>query len=727
MTNLHLEDDIAKHFRLVASQKKALAKLGIETVQDLLMHTPARYEDVGAARSIAEISSNETVTVYGELQNLEKSLSWKTKKYVVTANLVDTTGTIGIKWFNQSYAANMFEHARYVKVTGKATGKVSASRRMYFANPAVETMPSLPDLDLLSNPTAKRSGLIAIYPESKGITSRWFQIAIKRVIESGVLEALEDYVPEEIVKKYNLPSLETALVWAHIPEKMRDAHAARKRFAFDEVFAIQLAKQRSRHELKQKSALKVQVDKKAIKNFVSTFPYQLTSAQQKAVDDILHDFETGQPMSRLLEGDVGSGKTAVAAAAVYAVITSKPPNKKSGSLQTAYMVPTEILARQQFDSFIQFFTGDDIGCRSMQIGLITSSGCYKFPSKTDPNKPTKISRTQLLKWVENGEIPIVVGTHALIQKSVKFKDLGLVIIDEQHRFGTIQRKMLARKDEHVPHLLSMTATPIPRTLALAIYGDLDLTLLDEMPTGRKQVHTEVVKLTERDKVYEKIREELRTGKQSYVICPRVYEPDPTKATALRAKSAEAEMKKLQNEIFTEYAVGMLHGKMLPKEKDEVMKRFESGEIDILVATTVVEVGVNVPNATVIIIEGAERFGLAQLHQLRGRVRRSSHQPYCYLFSESKSENSVKRLKALEKSRDGFELAEKDLELRGAGELYGAKQWGLSDLGMEAIRNIKMVEAARKEAQTLITKDPKLDKYPALQKLVVSKSKTLHFE
>ncbi len=722
MREIYLDDDVLEHFRLVASQRNALAKLGILTIRDLIMHLPSRYEDVGAARNIDTITPNEAVTVYGQLQNLKKNLSWKTKKYIVTADLVDSTGSIEIKWFNQSYAADMLKHAKYVKVTGKITG----ASKPYFANPAVEAITGL----CSSSEAEHNEGMIPVYAESKGISSRWFQIAIKKIIKSGALNEIEDYIPAKILQKYNLPSLQSAVIWAHVPEKMRDANVAKKRFAFDEVFIIQLGKQQSRHDIKKQKASTVSVDKDKIQKFISTLPYKLTRAQNRVITDILDDLASGLPMSRLLEGDVGCGKTAVAAVAVYAVANNKPEGRKSGNLQTAYMVPTEILAKQQFNSFIEFFTMDDrndIGCRSMEVGLITSSGCYKFPSKTDKKKPTKISRAQLLKWVKNGEIPILVGTHALIQESVKFRDLALVIIDEQHRFGTIQRKMLALKDGNVPHLLSMTATPIPRTLALAIYGDLDLSLLDEMPAGRKQVHTVVVKPKDRQQVYDSVRAELKAGKQAYVICPRVAEPDPNKALALRVKSAEAEAKKLQEDIFPEFNIGILHGKMLPKDKESEMKNFEDGKIDILVATSVVEVGVNVPNATVIIIEGAERFGLAQLHQLRGRVRRSSHQPYCYLLSDSKTGNSVKRLRALEKSRDGFELAEKDLELRGAGELYGVKQWGLSDIGMDAIKNIKMVEAARKEAQRLISEDSKLTKYKELKELMEDKMKDLHFE
>ncbi|MFZ1019989.1 MAG: DEAD/DEAH box helicase, partial [Minisyncoccia bacterium] len=489
-----------------------------------------------------------------------------------------------------------------------------------------------------------------------------------------------------------------------------------------------------------------------VKEFLQRFPFEPTNSQKSSIETILSDMARTFPMSRLLEGDVGSGKTAVAATAAYAVVNQRidpsllPPLTKGrvgvGSLQVAYMAPTEILATQHFESFIEYFGGNaTTWTPRVQVGLITGSGCRKFPSKLNPNGWTAISRSQLLKWVANGEIPILIGTHALIQKTVRFKNLALVVIDEQHRFGTAQRRKLVRKDNIAPHLLSMTATPIPRTLALTIYGDLDLSLLDEMPAGRKQIITEIITQTKREETYEKIRQELKKGRQLYVICPRIFEPEeeyPYPASpyvgggakgggGIEMKSVIAEAKRLKKEIFPEYEVGVLHSKMSKEKKEKVMREFTESKINILCATSVVEVGVNVPNATVIIIEGAERFGLAQLHQLRGRVIRSSHQAYCYIFAEAKSKKTVERLKALKTAKNGFELAELDLILRGSGGLGGAKQWGITDLGMEAIKNIKMVEAARTEAVRLIEEDPELINYPLLKQKVREKAGEFHFE
>jgi ATP-dependent DNA helicase RecG len=386
------------------------------------------------------------------------------------------------------------------------------------------------------------------------------------------------------------------------------------------------------------------------------------------------------------------------------------------------MCPTEILAKQHFSTFISYFKDHPI-----QIGLITGSECRKFPSKIRREESTHISKAQFRKWVANGEIPIVIGTHALIQKSLQFQNLAYAIIDEQHRFGKVHRQELVRKDAVSPHLLSMTATPIPRTLALTIYGDLDISLLDEMPLGRKKIITQVLGPKEREEAYTRVRAEMKAGHQAYVICPRIDEPDPTKELALQAKSVKAEAERLKKSVFPEATIAILHSKMKPSEKEDAMNRFQSGEVDILVATSVVEVGVNVPNATVILIEGAERFGLSQLHQLRGRVLRSTFQSYCFVLPETYGPATKDRLKALATAKDGFELAEYDLALRGAGELYGARQWGVSDIAMEAIKNMKLVEAARNEAQELVKADPTFVRHPLLRALSLRAEAEIHPE
>jgi ATP-dependent DNA helicase RecG len=710
------DEPIESLTRLTQVQKSGLRKLGLSTIRDLLYHFPSRYESSSDIRSIAEAAHGETAVFYGTFSKLEIKKSFRTKVPMAEGSFSDGTGTVRVAWFHQPYLAKMIPTGQSVRLRGKISER---NGRKYVANPDVEKAAAIPFMEGIS-------GMFPVYPETAGVTSLWFYHSIKRAIETGVLEKIEDPIPSEILERYHLPSIQSALMRMHEPKDNKSAEVARKRFAFEEVFLIQIARAIDRESNREKKAFTVDAEEKRVSEFVGSFPFAPTAGQKKAIGEILSDFLEPYPMARLLEGDVGSGKTAIAAATAYAVVTSRPTNDKGakqtfGNLQVAYMCPTEILAKQHFATFTSFFRKHPI-----QIGLITSSGCYKFPSKVSPGKATDISRTQLLKWVANGEIPIVIGTHALIQKSVAFKHLAYAIVDEQHRFGTFQRQAITTKGVSAPHLLSMTATPIPRTLALTLYGDLDLTVLDELPAGRKIVKTEVITTARREAVYEKIRSLLKEGRQAYVICPRIDEPDPTKAMALQTRSVAEETKRLSEKIFPEYRVEKLHSKMTPKEKEETMSSFEKGDIHILVATSVVEVGVNVPNATVIMIEGAERFGLAQLHQLRGRVQRSSHQAYCYLMVD-KGSGDTARLKAIVTAKNGFELAEKDLEIRGAGELYGRRQWGISDIGMDALKNLKLVEAARTEAQTLVAHDSSLAKHPLLKKLSKEKVAELHFE
>src|SRR3989344_3498573 len=717
-------DLVLSCFRLTQVQERALRNLGIATIADLFRHFPSRYEEGSRAEPIGELAPGEEVTVYGTLSNLSIRKAFRSKVPIAEAILRDSTGSIKIIWFNQPYLAKMLPEGVSLSMRGRVSGKEG---RLYISNPqTAEMAPRSPGGPLFEEGPA----LLPIYPESRGVTSLWFYYAIQKIFKTGILEKLDDPIPPEILKRYNLPSLPTALIFAHTPRKSSDALAARKRFAFEEVFLIQLGKQQARRSYDEKPTFTIVVNTAGLEKFIGRFPFRPTAAQTHAIETILKDFEKSHAMSRLLEGDVGSGKTAVAAATAYATIVSRPKGQDFGNLQVAYMAPTEILAKQHFESFIRYFE-----YLPVNIGLITGSGCKKFPSKVSPNKATDISRAQLLKWVANGEIPILIGTHALIQKSVRFKHLAYVIIDEQHRFGTAQRSALAKKEHLLPHLLSMTATPIPRTLALTIYGDLDLTLLDEMPHGRKQPETTIVKPDKRQAVYAQIREEMKAGRQAYVICPRINEPDPTKELALLAKSVKEEAARLKKDVFPEFEIGIMHSKMPAKggsasggksSKESAMKAFTDGRTKILVSTSVGEVGVNVPNATMIVIEGAERFGLAQLHQLRGRVVRSNEQAYCYVFTDTKSGTSAARLKALTTAKNGFELAEKDLEFRGAGGLYGRKQWGISDVAMEALKNIKMVEAAREEAKKIIETNS-LEKYPELSSRVIAQSKQLHFE
>jgi len=716
---IKIDSPLESIHRLSPFQKKALAKMQLKTVEDILRHFPSRYGESGLVKAIEFLNTGENVVVFGKISKLKTGKTYKSKVAISTAEVEDSTGKIELIWFNQPYIAKMFPEGILVRIEGRISERKG---KLYFSNPKIERVSEIPEGtsgSLFSE--GENLNLTPVYPESRGISSNWIYHSVQKIFSSGILKNLEDPIPEDILKKYNLPHLKTALIWIHSPRKKEDAEIARKRFAFEEMFLIQIDRQKEKYTAQKEKAFCISKNKKEIQNFIKTFHFSLTEAQKKSIDIILDDFETGHPMSRLLEGDVGSGKTAVAATTSFAVISTPPPNRKFGNLQVAYMAPTEILAEQHFESFIEYFSKYKI-----PIGLITGSGAKKFPSKTNKNNWTKISKPQLLKWVASGEIPILIGTHALIQKTIKFKNLAFIIIDEQHRFGVKQRMQLRRKNDIAPHLLSMTATPIPRTLALTIFGDLDLSLLDELPPGRKIPETKIILPHQRDEVYEKVRSELKSGRQAFVICPRINDPDPDKENTINAKSVKSETERLQRNIFPELKIEALTGKLKPAEKEKIMKDFKDKKIDILVATSVVEVGVNVPNATIMIIENAERFGLAQLHQLRGRILRSSFKPYCFVFADSQSQKTITRLKSFVNAKNGFELAEADLQQRGAGDLAGTKQWGVSDLAMEALKNIKMVEAAREEARRLIEKDFELKKYPLLYKQISEKT-AVHME
>lgn len=716
---------LEKILKITPEQKKSLSRLSLITVQDLLMHFPVRYSNVGTLTLIDHANTGDEVTIYGELTGLIATKGFKTKIPMTKGLFRDIANTsIAVVWMHQPYLAKMFPDGSLVKLTGKIS---DGKNGRVFMNPHIEKTKHLPiDVsDSLFTDTDQESSIgFPIYPETRGITSKWLYHAVKKICTQKLHTTITDPIPPQVLKKYNLPDLATALLWIHFPTKREHAEAGKKRFAFQEIFLIHVQKAFERKQYQQLFSFKLSVPKKDVADFINTFPFKPTTGQMDALGQIFRDIESDEPMSRLIEGDVGSGKTFIAAVASYATIMNRPAGQTFGNLQVAYMAPTEVLAVQLFENFIAYFKNTGIS-----IGLVTGSGCRKFPTKVaSSQKPwTEISKTQLTKWIKSGEIAITVGTHALISKSIDFHDLGLVIIDEQHRFGTNQRMKLAKKKGHAPHYLSMTATPIPRTLALTIYGDLDISVLDTMPSGRKPVITELVSPDKRETSYDRMRTELKSGRQAYVICPRISDPDPDEEQKLQLRSVTAEAKRLQEKVFPDYTIGIMHSKMTKQKKEEVMQEFANHEIDILVSTSVIEVGVNVPNASVMIIEGAERFGLSQLHQLRGRVMRSSHQPYCFLFTESMGDITEKRLKSFLEAKNGFELAEMDLNLRGAGDLLGAKQWGISDLAMHALRNIKLVEYAREEAKEIISNDPELKNHIQLKKFIEEIQKAPHLE
>lgn len=720
-----ITDPISKLNRLSKDHEAGLKKLGLQSISDLLFYFPVRYADANEVSSIENLEVGSPVTLYGIMEKVSVRRSFKGHIPMTEARISDNSGLIRAIWFNQAYIGKMYPEETRVKISGKVQHD---SKGFFLSNPQIEKAPMItPESQesLFSNGDGNTEFLTPVYRETRGVSSLFLYHLIKRAVSLGVLNNISDPIPSHIISKLHLPELKDALLYIHFPKNENLTIAARKRFAFEEIFYLQVKQHIEKAEANHSLSYPIKITKEHLKDFVSSFNFKPTDAQLESIDSILKDLAKKNPMGRLLEGDVGSGKTFVAAVASYAVIQN---DTKDTPLQVGYMAPTEILAKQHFESFIKFFEGTDIS-----IGFLTGSGCKKFPSKADPKTYTDISRAQLLKWVAEGKINIVIGTHALIQKSVEWKDLALVIIDEQHRFGVRQRKALAHKKgdkkKELPHLLSMTATPIPRTLALSIFGDLDLSVIDEMPIGRKKIITEIVPSLHREKVYKHIKEELEKGRQVYVICPRIdntqTDADLTQTNADQ-KAVVQEAEKLSENIFPEYVIDIVHSKMKPTEKEEVMLAFENKEIDILVATSVVEVGVNIPNATVMIIEGAERFGLAQLHQLRGRVGRSSEQSYCYIFTESNTEQTLNRLNALTKAKNGFELAEMDMMQRGIGTLFDGKQWGVSDLAMEAIKNPKLVEVARAEAKEIVENDLSLDNFPELREKLKEKQE-VHME
>jgi len=660
--------------------QRKLKRLGIKTVQDLFFHFPRRYEDFSNLIPISKVKINEICTVYGKILGIETKRTWKRRMFLTESVIEDKTGAIKATWFNQPYLTKTLRKGDNVFLSGKVT---ISKNGVYLSNPIYEKGD-------LSSSLTHTGRLIPVYPETAGLSSRWIRYILKPLL-TDLQNQINETLPEEIIKEYKLMPVKKALWEIHFPSSVELSQKAQHRFSFEELFYIQLFVLRERNRLNKEKSVSLPIKLKTIQNLVKSLPFKLTDAQKKSAWQILKDLERPRPMNRLLEGDVGSGKTIVAAMAVL--------NTVKHGYQAAFMAPTEILSKQHFQEIAKLLQDFKVN-----IGLLTGKQ-DQFRSKKLKNQVIEISRKKLLEKIADGEMDILIGTHALIQDKVKFGKLGLVVLDEQHRFGVEQRAKLCRKQDIVPHLLSMTATPIPRTLALTIYGDLDLSLIDELPKGRKKIITQVIKPEERKKTYDFIRKEVKKKRQVFVICPRIEKTNDNEQLSeaqmswAKVKAVEEEYEKLSKEIFPDLNIGMLHGKMATKEKENIMSAFAKGyggkdRIDILVATSVIEVGIDIPNATVMMIEGAERFGLAQLHQFRGRVGRAKYQSYCLLFTDSHAKKTHQRLKALISSEDGFALAEKDLEIRGPGDFKGARQWGIPDLMMNSLKDISLVENTR---------------------------------
>jgi ATP-dependent DNA helicase RecG len=665
---------------------RLLKRLGIYTVRDALLFFPFRYDDFSAMKPIAELQPDVNQTVVGTIWDVEVRQT-RNGRPMVTATVADDSGIITVTWFNQEYLAKQLRQGEPVVISGKP---VAFNGRLSFNAPEWEPY----DSELLHT-----GRIVPVYRSTEGLYRR----TLRRIMHDAVdrfAEQMSDYMPERVRRDARVIDLQTAIRQIHFPESKQDAARATKRLAFDEFLMIQLGMlQRKREWQQSKQSMAMPADKGVLDAFFSSLPFELTGAQQRVIDEILADMSTPVPMTRLLQGDVGSGKTVVAATALMVAV--------SNGAQGVLMAPTEILAEQHYKSLTRMLGGEtkDEGRRTKDEGPETDDQSKIVRVRLLKGSTPKKEKQRIYEEIAAGEIDVVVGTHAVIQEGVAFKRLGLIVVDEQHRFGVVQRDALRQKGLEagiMPHTLVMTATPIPRSLALTIYGDLEVSIIDEMPPGRRLIKTRWVDATRRQQAYDFIEKKVAEGRQAFVICPLVEESDK-----IEAKAAIAEHERLQAEVFPNRNLALLHGRMKPKDKDQVMAQFHRKEADILVSTSVVEVGIDVPNATVMLVEGADRFGLSQLHQFRGRVGRGEHQSYCILLAEDAQGVAFERMQIIQETHDGFQLAEEDLKIRGPGEFFGTRQSGMPDLRMAKLSDMATLTLAREQAKALFERDPQL--------------------
>jgi len=651
------------------------AMAGISTVGELIDFLPCKYEDFSHITPISGIKPGK-VTIKAHCEKIT-TYSVRRGLRITTATLADKSGKLQAVWFNQPYRETQLKPTCSARQTGGSgqefyfSGEFEFSYNRYqLTNPSAEKVSDMP---------VQTDRILPIYRSIRGLKSTLVRKILSEL--KPLITMLPETLPAAIVRSGKMVSRSEALLTMHFPQKIEDVEKARQRLAFEEVFQLLLASQFNRQENAKLTSWHIPFELSVVANYVNQLPFKLTTAQRVAAWEIIQDLDRKTPMNRMLQGDVGSGKTVVAGLVACQV--------SYFGYQTAFMAPTELLANQHAQTLSRLL--QPLG---VNVGLLTGS-------------VKGVVRKTLLKQILTGSVDVVIGTHALIQETVKFHKLGFVVIDEQHRFGVDQRQQLLKKSVHMPHMLAMTATPIPRSLALTVYGELDISILNELPVGRKPIITKIWSPNSRDGLYTAIDAELSAGRQAYVVCSLI-EDNPEN----EIKSVQAEYKKLQNSIFKHRRIGLLHGKLKSTEKNDVMLQFSSGKLDILVTTTVVEVGVDVPNATVILIENADRFGLSQLHQLRGRVGRDVQQSYCYLVT-STSSKPTERLRELEKSNDGFYLAEVDLRLRGPGEIYGKAQHGALNLRIATLTDTKLISQAQKQVKFFIESQLNLLQYKQL--------------
>ncbi len=664
-----------------------LAKLEVNTVRDLLYHFPHRHIDYSRRAKVSELWPGQELTVVGKISESREIPLGRSRRKAAEVVLTDDTGSVKVTWFNQGFLARTLKPGTNVAISGKVDA--------FNNRPVFES----PDYDILrpGQEAVSTGRLVPVYPLTAGLVGRTLRGLTWQVLEEH-LKGLEETAPEEMLSRTSLLPLSDALRQAHYPDSLQSRDRARRRLAFDELLTLQLSVlSRRQREIGLLEGVPIEAEADFLEGFLSSLPFTLTDAQRRCLDEVLGDMAHGTPpMNRLLQGEVGSGKTVVVLIALLAAV--------SRGYQGAIMVPTEVLAEQHFQTVTKLLGGmadttqsenlltvylEPLG-RPMTVGLLTGS------TRARP-------RNRLKALAAEGTLDLLIGTHALIQEGVEMPRLALAVMDEQHRFGVMQRSALRQKSEENPHTLVMSATPIPRTLTLTLYGDLDISVIDELPPGRQEIQTRYVDPERREAAYGFIRREVNDGRQAFIVCPLVEESE-----AIEAKAATDEHERLSTEVFPDLKLGLLHGRMSSADKDKIMRQFRDGELDILVTTAVVEVGIDVPNATVMLIEGADRFGLSQLHQFRGRVGRGEHKSYCILMSENPSNLAQERLSALERTRDGFELAEIDLNLRGPGDFFGTRQSGLPNLRMAQLSDRDLLDLARQEATRIMEEDPDLE-------------------
>lgn len=684
-TILSIDDPLTRLSRVRVETVKKLGRLGMEKIGDLVYLFPNRHNDFANILKITALQPGTEQTIVATVWEATQTGTGPRRKST-QAVLGDDSGTVRAIWFNQPWMAKTLRSGTQMVISGRVT---VFRGQLVFESPEYELLEGQREL-------LHTGRLVPVYPSTEKLPQRTLRKIVKQALDA-CLENINDFLPTVIRDRVGVPKLQDSIAQMHYPDSLSAWQIARRRLAFDELFFRQLEivqRKREWQEIGRGTAIKI--DRTVVENFLKSLPFTLTKSQKTSLADILDDLSRDVPMSRLLQGDVGSGKTVVAVAALLATIAS--------GYQAALMAPTEILAEQHFMSITTLLCGETRVSKFKHLVEIA------IPGHSKPvviglllGSLTKQSKTDLYERLANGNIDIVIGTHAVIQPQVNIEQLALVVVDEQHRFGVMQRGSLREKGEW-PHLLAMSATPIPRSLALTMYGDLDISTIDEPPAGRQQIRTRWVESKRRDATYEFIRKEVGQGRQAFIVCPFIEESE-----TIQSRAAIKEHQRLSKDIFPELKLGLLHGRMGLLDKEKVMTLFKTGELDILVSTPVIEVGIDVPNASVMLIDGADRFGLAQLHQFRGRVGRGIHQSFCLLLSDAPSQDARGRLKILERVRDGFALAEEDLRLRGPGDYMGTRQSGLPDLQVAKITDQDILQIARREAIYILDTDPKLSK------------------